>query len=134
MKHHHPYARPHLGDGSNQASFVPAGFDMNCPWNGRPLVAPAAWWVQARSVQSNNITADALIGALATAHLNSVSPSLNVREWGNEIATYLQDPHFVSLQGGSMHQEKHYNSLCYKKILKTLRYICITTEAQIVIG
>jgi len=32
------------------------------------------------------------------------------------------------------HQEKHYNSLCYKKILKTLRYICITTEAQIVIG
>jgi len=33
-----------------------------------------------------------------------------------------------------IHQEKHYNSLCYKKILKTLRYICITTEAQIVIG
>ena len=34
----------------------------------------------------------------------------------------------------AQHQEKHYNSLCYKKILKTLRYICITTEAQIVIG
>ena len=32
------------------------------------------------------------------------------------------------------HQEKYYNSLCYKKIPKTLRYICITTEAQIVIG
>jgi hypothetical protein len=102
MKRHHPYARPHLGDGSNQAPPIPAGFDTNCPRNGRPLAAPAAWRAQARSVQSNNITADALIGALATAHLNSVSPSLNVREWVNEISTYLQDPHFVSLRGGSM--------------------------------
>ena len=40
----------------------------------------------------------------------------------------------LEFQVNDDHQEKHYNSLCYKKILKTLRYICITTEAQIVIG
>jgi hypothetical protein len=110
MKRQHPYARtddngPHpkaRGDGSNQAPPVPAGIDPNCGRNGRPLAAPTAWRAQARSVRSNNITADALIGALATPHVNSVSPSLNVRGWVNEIATYLQDPHFVRLRGGSM--------------------------------
>ncbi|KAJ8580515.1 hypothetical protein M405DRAFT_869419 [Rhizopogon salebrosus TDB-379] len=89
-KHCHPYARmddhgahPKVrGDGGNHAPFLPAPFDPNCPRNGRPLAAPAAWRVQARSVCSNNITADALIGALATPHANSVSPSLNVGGYG----------------------------------------------------
>jgi hypothetical protein len=106
----HPYARmddhgahPKVrGDGGNHAPFLPAPFDPNCPRNGRPLAAPAAWRVQARSVRSNNITADALIGALATPHANSVSPSLNVGGWVNEIGSYLKDPHYVKLRGGSI--------------------------------
>ena len=76
--------------------------DQNCPRNERPLTAPAAWRAQTRSVRSNNITADALIGALATPHANSVSPSLNVGGWVNEIGSYLQDPHYVKLRGGSI--------------------------------
>ena len=90
------------GDGGNHAPFVPAPFDPNCPRNGRPLAAPAAWRAQARSIQSNNLTADALIAALATPHVNTVSPSLNVRGWVKEIASYLKDPHYVKLCGGSM--------------------------------
>jgi len=101
MKHYHPYAH---GDGSNQhASFIPAAFNQNCPQNERPLtVSAACQQAQARFGQSKNITADALIEALATPDVNSVSPSLNVREWVNEIASYLQDPHCVKLRGGSM--------------------------------
>ncbi|KAJ8579871.1 hypothetical protein M405DRAFT_869895, partial [Rhizopogon salebrosus TDB-379] len=53
-KRQHPYVRmddngPHLkarGDGSNHAPFVPAPFNPNCPQNGRPLAAPAAWQAQ----------------------------------------------------------------------------------------
>lgn len=56
----------------------------------------------ARSVGSNNITADALIGALATAHVNSFSPSLNVGRWVYEIMSYIQDPLCVKLRGGSI--------------------------------
>ncbi|KAJ8580613.1 hypothetical protein M405DRAFT_888597, partial [Rhizopogon salebrosus TDB-379] len=96
MKRWHPYAHmddhgahPKVhGDGGNHAPFLPAPFDPNCPWNGHPLAAPAAWQVQAR--------------ALATPHANSVSPSLNVGGWVNEIGSYLQDPHYVKLQGGSI--------------------------------
>jgi hypothetical protein len=109
-KRQHPYARmddngPHLkarGDGSNHAPFVPVPFNPNCPQNGRPLAAPAAWQAQARAARSSNITADALIGALAAPRVNSVSPSLNVQGWVNEIASYLRDPHYVKLRGGSM--------------------------------
>ena len=50
------------------------------------------------------------------------------------LLTTHQPTHLYWALFTSPHQEKHYNSLCYKKILKTLRYICITTEAQIVIG
>ncbi|KAJ8580513.1 hypothetical protein M405DRAFT_869418 [Rhizopogon salebrosus TDB-379] len=53
MKRCHLYARmddhgahPKVhGDGSNHAPFLPAPFDPNCPRNGRPLAAPAAWRV-----------------------------------------------------------------------------------------
>jgi hypothetical protein len=99
-KRQHPYAR--VDDDGQPEAGGDAPFDPNCPRNGRSLAAPVAWREQARSVQSNNITADALIGALATPHLNTISPSLNVRAWVNEIASYLKDPHHVKLGGGSI--------------------------------
>ncbi|KAG0699446.1 hypothetical protein DFH29DRAFT_1001957 [Suillus ampliporus] len=74
----------------------------NCPCGGHPFVAHASWWEQAKAVHSNHITADALIGALATPHIDATSPSLNVCAWVKEIASYLQHPHYVNLGGGSI--------------------------------
>lgn len=105
----HPYARK----GDRRDSNTRPGRDHNthpeehphppnCPRNGRPLTAPVAWREQAKSVQSNNITAHALLGTLATAHVDATSPSLNVREWVDDVASYLQNPLYVNLGGGSI--------------------------------
>jgi hypothetical protein len=94
----HPYAR--MGDHNTHPGEHPG--PLNCPRNGRALAAPAAWREQARSVQSNNITAHALLVALATSHVDTTSPLLNVRGWVDNIASYLQDPAFVNLGGGSI--------------------------------
>ncbi|KAG2083089.1 uncharacterized protein F5147DRAFT_660271 [Suillus discolor] len=74
----------------------------NCPRGGRPLVAHASWREQAKAVRSNHITADALIGALATPRIDAASPSLNFCAWVKEIVSYLQHPHYVNLGGGSI--------------------------------
>jgi hypothetical protein len=98
----HPYAR--MGDPGRDRNTHPEEHPdpLNCPRNGRPLAAPVAWREQAKSVQSNNITAHALLGALATSHVDATSPSLNVREWVDNIASYLQNPLYVNLGGGSI--------------------------------
>src|ERR1700710_243728 len=97
-KSQHPYAR--MGDHNTHPGEHPGL--LNCPRNGHALAAPAAWREQARSVQSNNITAHALLVTLASSHVDTTSPLLNVRGWVDNIASYLQDPAFVNLGGGSI--------------------------------
>ena len=84
--HQHPYARM-----KNRSAHPAEHLDpLNCPRNGHP---------------PNNITAHALLGALATSHVDATgSPSPNVRGWVDNIVSYLQDPLSVNLGlgGGSI--------------------------------
>jgi hypothetical protein len=77
---------------------------LSCPGNGHPLAAPVVQCQQAkaRSAQSNNITAQALLGTLATSHVDTTSPSPNIQGWIDNIVSYLQDPHYINLGGGSI--------------------------------
>jgi hypothetical protein len=77
---------------------------LRCPGNGRPLAAPVVQQAKARSAQTNNITAHALLGTLATSHVDTTSPSPNIQleGWIDNITSYLQDPHYINLGGGSI--------------------------------
>jgi hypothetical protein len=74
-----------------------------CPRNGRRLHAAQIWQAQATSIQSASfITSDALIGTLATPHVESTASHLDVRAWVNNALSYLKQQDGVVLGVGSV--------------------------------
>src|SRR6267154_3878494 len=77
--------------------------DPNCPRRGGPLVAGARWTIGENTACSSNISAQAIIGSIASFHtshrtdlaswISSVLDAINTRENGKESGGGL--PHLV---------------------------------------
>lgn len=113
-----PYARPEcprkgtrLAKKSRQLPYTrPEGggdppSDPNCPRNGTRLAPAQSWRQEAQMVQSNNICADTIIGALAAPHVDSTSTSPSsskVQDWVSGIMEFLQNPRIFTLGESSI--------------------------------
>ena len=92
-----PYTRPE-GGGDPPS-------DPNCPRNGTRLAPAQSWRQEAQMVQSNNICADTIIGALAAPHVDSTSTSPSsskVQDWVSGIMEFLQNPRIFTLGESSI--------------------------------